>query len=101
MKIIENNAKSNFPIRVICEQIRDKYGYTYGAKNDFCGSVLEIEASDIKKHPWTIFDDSGIDYGVACPVCGRFIMLDEDTLNAQVKQEAPVVRVYRGVVSEP
>lgn len=48
MKIIENNAKSNFPIRVICEQIRDKYGYTYGAKNDFCGSVLEIEASDIK-----------------------------------------------------
>lgn len=101
MKIIENNAKSNFPIQVICEQIRDKYGYTYGAKNDFCGSVLEIEASDIKKHSWANFDESGIDYGVVCPVCNKFIMLDPDTLNAQIKREASEVSIQGGVVIEP
>ena len=102
MKIIENNAKSNFPIQVTCKQVRDKYGYTYGDKNDFCGSILEIEASDIKKHPWEKYmaGDSGIDYGVICPVCGKFIMLDANTLNARVKQEAPEVRIHGGIVSE-
>lgn len=99
MRIIENNLKSGFPMRVTCRMVEDEHGYTYGDENDFCGSILEIEASDIKKHPWEKYmaGDSGIDYGVICPVCGKFIMLDADTLNARVKQEAPVVRIHGGV----
>ena len=101
MKIIENNSKRDFPIRVTCEQVRDRYGYTYGNPNDFCGSILEIEAADIKKHSWTKFDDCGVDYGVACPVCGKFIMLDPDILNTQIKRDAPEVRIQGGAVIEP
>lgn len=93
MKIIENNSgKNSFPRRVTCEVVCDRYGYTYGNKNDFCGSILEIEVSDIKKHEWSKYPDyKGVDYGVICPVCGKFIMLDSDSLNSIIKSEAPEV----------
>ena len=96
MKIIKKNEKfeNTFPMTIVCEQVKDKYGYTYGEKVDFCGSELEIEASDIKRHDWEKYPaTSGTDYGVVCPVCGRFLMLDADKLPQKVKDEAPSIRL--------
>lgn len=78
MKIIEeNNFNEIFPMNIKCEQIVDEYGFTYGEEKDFCGSLLEIDPSDIKKHKWFKYPNyEGVDYGVICPVCKQFIMID-------------------------
>jgi hypothetical protein len=95
MKIIKENSKFEnvFPMRITCKQIRDKYGFTYGDAVDFCGSELEIEAEDIKKHGWEKYPNySGTDYVVVCPICKSFIMIDEKLLPQKVKDNAESVR---------
>lgn len=54
MKVIKENKKFEnvFPMRIKCQIMVDEYGYSYGKEVDFCGSELEIEAEDIKKHHW-------------------------------------------------
>lgn len=75
MKIIKKgNYNDQFPMKVLCRRVVDEYGFGYGDDKDFCGSTLEVEAEDIKKHPWSKYPDfHGVDYGVVCPVCGKFI----------------------------
>lgn len=51
MKVIEKAKNSVFPMKVRCEHKVDRYGFSYGNKPDFCGWLLEIEESDVKKHP--------------------------------------------------
>lgn len=84
MKIIERgNFNNAFPIQVECKRVEDEYGFAYGKKNDFCGSLLEIEETDIKKHRWFKYPNyNGEDYGVICPVCGRFVTIDKSKLPA-------------------
>lgn len=49
MKVIRKGNHNNvFPMKIVCQQVVDKYGFTYGGDHDFCGSELEIEAEDIK-----------------------------------------------------
>lgn len=88
MKIIkENHFSSVFPMRIKCKRVVDRYGFDYGKKNDFCGSELEIEASDIQKKEWFKYPDySGVDYGVTCPICGQFIVIDGFVIPQSVLQ---------------
>ena len=82
MKIIKKeNFNNTFPMKVECKRVEDKYGFAYGKKNDFCGSLLEIEETDIKKHKWQKYPDyEGEDYGVICPVCKGFVVIDKSKL---------------------
>ena len=92
MKIIKNNQNFDnvFPMTITCARVKDKYGFTYGAEVDFCGSELEIEASDIRRRDWQKYPDySGTDYGIVCPVCGNFIPIDRDKIPQKIKDEAP------------
>ena len=97
MKVIEKAKNSVFPMKVRCEHKVDRYGFSYGNKPDFCGWLLEIEESDVKKHPWFRYpDDSGVDYGIICPVCHMFTPLDENMLPRHVKERAREVSLRDG-----
>lgn len=82
MKIIsKGNFNNVFPMRIKCERVEDKYGFAYGDNKDFCGSELEIDENDIKKNEWSKYPDyEGTDYGVICPVCNKFIVIDKNKL---------------------
>lgn len=83
-----------FPMIIYCKRTVDKYGFTYGDEKDFCGSKLEIEAEDIKMHSWTKYPNySGIDYGVKCPVCRKFIVIDRGMIPDIVLDSAQEVFV--------
>lgn len=90
MKVIERgNYGNTFPMIVECKRVVDEYGYTYGDAKDFCGSKIEIEMEDIKKHKWSKYPDyTGTDYGFVCPVCGKFIVVDKNTIPKRVLDEA-------------
>ena len=96
MKVIkENKSFGVFPMKVKCEMVKDKYGFAYGSKVDFCGSELEIEASDIKSHDWDKYPDyHGTDFGVICPICGKFIVIDRENIPASVKENAEKIRLH-------
>lgn len=97
MKVIGEAKSSIFPMKVRCEHKVDKDGLSYGNKPDFCGRLLEIEESDVKKHPWFKYpDDSGVDYGIICPVCHMFTPLDENMLPRHVKERAREVSLRDG-----
>lgn len=95
MKVIEENKSFGvFPMKVKCQRVVDEYGFSYGDIVDFCGSVLEVEASDVKLHPWEKYPAfKGADYGVVCPVCGMFVPIDKGLLPKQVKDTAPEIRL--------
>ena len=96
MKIIKNNKTRSdiFPMRIYCERVEDEYGFAYGDIIDFCGSELEIEASDIRKHSWEKYPDyKGVDYGVKCPVCGKFIVVDKHCIPQYIQKNAIEVSV--------
>ena len=94
--IVKRNFEHVFPIQVDCKCIVDEYGCSYGSRADYCGSTLEVVASDIKKHPFFKYPDiSGIDYGVICPVCGCFVVLDEDKIPQTVLDNAEEISVQR------
>ena len=87
MKILKRG--DDWKLVVKCERVTDAYGFAYGNEADFCGSELEIEASDIRKHPWHKYPDySGVDYGVRCPVCGNFIAVKEKLIPVNVRSAA-------------
>lgn len=93
MKIIENNShKNGFPRRVTCEFTRSADGYYYDERNNYCGSVLEIESTDIRKHHWQKYYDSGDSYVVVCPVCGCWIEIDPHTLSCNIKANAEEIQ---------
>ena len=95
MKVIKKNNYNNvFPMKIVCHQVADKYEFVYGKENDFCGSELEIEAEDIKKHKWDKYPDySGTNYGVVCPVCGEFIPIDICKIPARILNDAEEISV--------
>lgn len=97
MKVINENKFSNiFPMRIVCKRVVDAHGYAYGKEKDFCGSELEIEAGDIKKHIWYKYPCyEGVDYGVICPVCGKFISVDENEIPNKVLNDAEEVRLNK------
>lgn len=97
MKIIEDNyTTANFSRRITCEFARSPDGYYYDEGNNYCGSVLEIEASDVKRHNWAKYYRAGTSYVVVCPLCGCWIELDPDTLPRVVKEKAePIQRGRR------
>ena len=96
MKVLkESNFSSVFPMKIKCEQVRDIYGFSYGKKIDFCGSELEIEADDIIKHSWSKYPDyEGVDYGVKCPVCGRFSVVDKNKIPEVILKKAVETRLH-------
>lgn len=90
MKIlVKNNFNNAFPMEIECGQVKDEYGFDYGDSKDFCGSILEIDIDDIKKHEWFKYPNfEGVDYGVKCPVCGKFIVIDKSKIPNVVKANA-------------
>lgn len=95
MRVIEKGTGDVFPMRVKCQRVTDEYGFAYGDKVDFCGSTLEVEESDIKKHKWFKYPDySGTDYGVLCPVCRQFVVMPENRIPARVKEAAEEVFLH-------
>lgn len=95
MKILKQaDGYGIFPLKIECRRVVDEYGFSYGNENDFCGSILEIEVDDIRKHPWFKYPTyEGVDYGVVCPVCGKFIVIDESILPVGVKNLAYKIRL--------
>lgn len=95
MKVLQRkNYEHVFPMQIECRRVVDKYGFAYGNKADFCGSLLEVEAEDIVKHPWDKYPDfSGIDYGVKCPVCGKFIVIDKNDIPKSILESCKEVSV--------
>lgn len=95
MKILKkNDFCSVFPMEIKCERILDKYGLSYGEPKDFCGSELEISAEDIKRHDWFKYPDcEGIDYGVICPVCKRFIVIQTDKIPNVILENAESIKL--------
>lgn len=93
MKIIkEDNFSNTFPMRIRCRRVVDEYGFAYGKEKDFCGSELEIEIEDIKKHEWFKYPCyEGVDYGAICPVCGKFIVVDKKVIPDKVLNNAQKV----------
>ena len=97
MKIIEDNYNYvQFTRTIRCELWIDNSGSTYHSSNEYCESVLKIDATDVKKHNWANFDEKGTSYVVVCPLCGCWIELDPDTLPRAVKENAePIQRGRR------
>lgn len=97
MKIIsKKNYDHIFPMRIKCSQVTDNYGFSYGKAKDFCGSELEVVAEDIKKHPWFKYPDyEGIDYGVKCPVCGQFIVINMTKIPQAILETAEEIRLSK------
>ena len=95
MKVLQRrNYEHVFPMQIECRRVEDENGFAYGNEADFCGSLLEIGAEDIVKHPWSKYPDySGIDYGVKCPVCGKFIVIDKDTIPKAILESCKEVSV--------
>lgn len=95
MKIIKKEQSFGvFPMTIVCKEVKDQYGFSYGNKVDFCGSQLEIVAEDIIAHDWSKYPDyKGTDYGVICPVCGQFILVDEKLIPKLVKESAEKVQL--------
>lgn len=94
MKVLKENHGNVFPLEVECQRVEDSHGFGYGPAPDFCHSILEVEESDIKKHPWFKYPDyEGIDYGVICPVCGKFVVIDEKKLPKSAKENAEKISV--------
>ena len=90
MKVVKENKFENiFPIKIKCRRVVDAYGFAYGKTNDFCGSELEVEVEDIKKHKWFKYPNySGTDYGVRCPICNQFIPIKEEDIPKTIKERA-------------
>lgn len=97
MKVLRrNNYEHVFPMEVTCRQVVDENGFTNGNKADYCGSLLEVVAEDIKKHSWHKYPDySGVDYGVICPVCGCFTAIDENTIPQTIKETCEEISLSR------
>lgn len=95
MKVVKQNYFPNiFPLRVKCERVVDSYGFSYGEEKDFCGSELEVSAEDIRKHDWFKYPIyEGTDYGVICPVCGQFIVINRNNIPNQIKDNAEEIRI--------
>lgn len=95
MKILkENNFSNIFPMKITCHQVIDRNGFSYGEKKDFCGSELEIIAEDIKKHEWSKYPDyKGADYGVVCPICGKFIVVNEKEIPKKILDSAEEIKL--------
>ena len=85
MKILErkNGYIGNvFPMKCKCHYQKDGYNLRYGDAKDYCGSELEIDASDIVKHSYSKYPNiSGEDYGYICPVCKHFIPIDTKNIS--------------------
>lgn len=97
MKVLKENHGNVFPMEIECKYVADQYGFGNGNPPDFCHSILEVEESDIKKHPWFKYPDyEGTDYGVICPVCGNFVAIDEKKLPKLVKEKAEKISLGRG-----
>lgn len=90
MKVIkQGNYNNAFPMEIECKRITDKYGFGYEDAKDYCGSLLEVVESDIKKHKWSKYPDySGTDYGIICPVCGNFIVIEESKIPKNTLEQA-------------
>ena len=89
MKIVEENNYNRFPMYVTCRRVVDKYGFDYGRDEDFCGSKLEVDTEDIKKHKWYKYPHiEGIDYGVVCPKGGMFIHIEDSDIPKCIKENA-------------
>lgn len=95
MKIInKGNYNNAFPMKVICRRVTDEYGFGYGDDKDFCGSILEVEEEDIKKHSWSKYPAyQGVDYGVICPVCKKFVPVDKKSICKNILDNAEEISV--------
>lgn len=94
--VIKRNYNHIFPMRIKCSQVIDKYGFSYGKMKDFCGSELEIDTEDIKKHKWFKYPNyEGIDYGVKCPVCGKFIVINETKIPQSILENAEEISLSK------
>lgn len=101
MKILERRNEhidNVFPMRCKCHYQKDVFGLGYGDAKDYCGSELEINASDIVKHPYSKYPNiSGDDYGYVCPVCKHFIPIDTKNIPVEVMYNAPKISVVNGI----
>lgn len=89
MKVIKNGTGENWTLQVKCEHTPDKYGLEYDKGKERCGSILEIDKSDVYYREFYKYPDiEGKDYVIKCPVCGSCIQLDEEKIPEYIKSQA-------------
>lgn len=92
MKIIEerNNHKI-FPMKIECKK-RSEFGISLTDSSEHCGSILEVEESDIFKftryHPQLSVPVTL--YGVICPHCKKTVIINEDRIPDKIKRRAKI-----------
>lgn len=81
-----------FPMMIQCRRVANSYGLAYGRETDFCGQAIKVEQNDIKRQTWQRFVQhekaSGTDYGVICPECGAYVLIDSSEIPDYVKKTA-------------
>lgn len=84
MKVIEEKTPcSGWNLKVTCT------GKNWRQKNAPCGSILEIDVTDLYKREWFKYpDNEGVNYGFICPICGCFTELEDKLLDENLKMMA-------------
>lgn len=93
-KLEASETDRSYPMMVRCKMSRNSHGLAYGKEASFCGGLLVIRENDVKKMQWRKIDHmthkkiNGTDYGVLCPECGSFVLLNKSKLSKYIKASA-------------
>lgn len=76
MKVIKNTQI--FPKQIQCIKKSFSNSTRGLPRTKACGSILEIERSDVKRMQWIdiALGEKGLEYIVKCPICGNIIVID-------------------------
>ncbi len=90
MKIIKEGNGEDWTLTLKCEVVRDSWGLTYDADKEHCGSLLEVNKTDIMTRSWDkyLHQASGTDYVVKCPKCGCCLYIDPEKMPEWLKTQA-------------
>ena len=96
MRIIKEGNGENWTLAIICEHIKDKNGFEYDQGKERCGSILEIEKSDVYVREFHKYPDyNGKDYVCFCPKCGSCLEINQDKIPEWVKNQAKDYKEYK------
>lgn len=87
MKIIEEGDGEDWSLQIKCEVVKDQYGLTRDSDKYHCGSLLEINKSDIKAIRWSkyLMGLDGTDYIVICPKCACQLYIPPEKIPGYIR----------------
>ena len=75
--------QKQFPMKIRCETDIDERGLSWHKKAAHCGSVLLITEEDLIAKRYRRGFKTYIDYGIVCPICGCFVVVNKISPLAQ------------------